>query len=189
MKHSIILLVVVLSLAVAAAAQEIKFPPGLNNLAAKAKETVDVTLDGQMLQLASGYLSDKNSDEAETRKVVEGLKGIYVKSFEFDKPGQYSMADVESVRSQLQAPTWSRVVNVRDGNELTEVYFKSENGQISGLMLIAAEPQELTLVHIVGPIRPDQLKALSGHFGIPNTGGTEHKSQAPTTPKAKEPGK
>jgi hypothetical protein len=175
MKRFIALLSLVVLLGSLAEAQDIKFPPELDKLAGKARETVDVTLDGQMLQLASGYLSDKDSDEAETKKIVQGLKGVYVKSFEFGKPGEYSPADVEFVRSQLRAPTWSRIVHVKDAKEQTEVYLKSENGQVAGLFVIAAEPQELTFVNIVGPIRPEQLRSLSGHFGIPDT---EHRSKA-----------
>lgn len=39
------------------AAQEFKIPPGLDRLAEKASEVVDVTLDSSMLQLASRFLS------------------------------------------------------------------------------------------------------------------------------------
>lgn len=186
MKRFIAVLIAVLMLALVASAQDIKFPPGLDKLAAKATETVDVSLDGQMLQLASGYLSNKDSDEAETKNLVRDLKGIYVKSFEFDKPGEYSPADVDFVRSQLTAPTWSRVVQVKEPNEAVEVYFKYENGRVGGLMLIAAEPKELTLVHIIGPINLQQLKNLSGHFGIPNTGGSQESKTTNGTKDAKD---
>ena len=90
------------------AAQDIKIPPSLDRLADKASEVVDVTMDSSMLQMASKFLSDKDADEAKAKKLVGGLKGIYVKSFEFDKPGEYDMADVEAIRSQLRAPGWSR---------------------------------------------------------------------------------
>jgi hypothetical protein len=80
---------------------------------------------------------------------------------------------------------WSRVVNVREASEQTEVYFKNENGQIAGLVVIAAEPLELTFVQIVGPIKPDQLKGLTGHFGIPVIVGGEHPPQPPKKPAAK----
>jgi len=70
---------------------------------------VDVTLDASMLQLASGFLSKDDPDEAQVKKLVSKLKGVYVRSFEFDKEGQYSMSDVEAIRSQLRGPGWSRM--------------------------------------------------------------------------------
>ena len=159
------------------AAQDIKMPPSLDRLAAKASEVVDVTMDSSLLQMASKFLSDKDADEAKAKKLVSGLKGIYVKSFEFEKAGEYDMADVEAIRSQLRAPAWSRIVGVksRKNGENAEVYLKTENGKISGLTVIAAEPKELTIVNIVGTIDPDELSDLGGHFGIPKIDATSTK--------------
>jgi hypothetical protein len=152
------------------AAQEIKFPPNLEQLASKAAEVVDVTMDASMLQLASRFLSEKDADQAKVKKLVAGLKGVYVKSFEFDNPGEYSQSDLESIRSQLRAPEWSRVVGVRSrkSSENAEVYMRKEGDKIGGLTIIATEPKELTIVNIVGPIDPEMLSELGGHFGIPS---------------------
>src|ERR1044071_3621589 len=84
-------------------AQDIKIPPALG---ARASEKVDVTLDGNMLQLAAKFLSDGKSDEAQVKKLIAGLKSIYVRSFEFEKEGEYNPADVEAVRTQFRAPAW-----------------------------------------------------------------------------------
>ena len=151
------------------AAQEIKLPPSLERLAAKAVETVDVTMDPAMLQLASRFLSDKDPDEARVKKLVAGLKGIYVKSFEFDKTGEYLESDIDAVRSQLRAPGWSRVVGVRSrrNGDNAEVFIKSDGDQISGLFVLVAEPRELTIVNILGPLRPEDLRERGGNFGIP----------------------
>ena len=166
-----------LVLALAGQAQKLNFDFG--KLAAKAKEVVDVNLDGTSLQFASKFLSDKDADEAQAKKVVSGLKGIYVKSFEFEKPGAYTTADVQALRAQLSGPQWSRIVDVhseKDG-ENAEVYLRTEAGKVTGLSILAAEPTELTVVHIVGAIDPDSLNQLGGQFGIPKL--------PPSKPKAK----
>jgi len=150
-------------------AQELKLPASLDRLAAKASEVVDVTMDANLLQLASRFLSDKNKDDAQVKKVVGGLKGIYVKSFEFEKAGEYQESDIEPLRTQLHAPAWSRIVGVRSrkSGDNSEVYVKTEGGKIGGLAILVTEPKELTIVSIEGSIDPDQLKELGGHFGIP----------------------
>jgi hypothetical protein len=150
-------------------AQEIKLPPSLDRLAAKAREVVDVTMDANLLQLASRFLSDKNADDAQVKKLIGGLKGIYVRSFEFEKPGEYQDSDLDAVRTQLHAPAWSRIVGVRSrkSGENSEVYVKTENGKIGGLAILVTEPKQLTIVNIEGSIDPDQLNELGGHFGIP----------------------
>jgi hypothetical protein len=173
MKTAVITLIALMPLA----AQEIKMPPSLDRLAAKASEVVDVTMDSSLLQMASKFLSDKDADEAKAKKLVAGLKGIYVKSFEFDKAGEYDMADIEAIRSQLRPPAWSRIVGVksRKNGDNAEVYLKSENGKISGLTVISTEPKQLTIVNIVGTIDPEELSDLGGHFGIPKMDGASGK--------------
>lgn len=165
-------------LALLAAGQEFKIPPNIEKLAAKASETVEVTLDGPMLQLAGKVLSEKRPDEAQAKKLVQGLRSIFVRSFEFDAPGQYTAADVESLRSQLRSPEWSRIVGVRSTKgDNADVFFRMDKNQIVGLAVIAAEPKELTVVYIDGNIDPSQLSALSGQFGIPKLEGSPRKEQ------------
>jgi Domain of unknown function (DUF4252) len=150
------------------AQQDLKMPVNLGKLAEHATESVDVTLETSMLQLASKFLSKDDPEEVQVKKLVSKLKGVYVRSFEFDKEGQYSMSDVESIRTQLKAPVWSRIVGVKSLNgENSEIYLKKDGEQIGGLVVIAAEPKELTIVHIDGPINPEDLSSLGGHMGIP----------------------
>jgi len=152
------------------AAQEIKLPANLEKLAAKAEESVDVTLSGSMLRLAAKFISDKDADTANVRKLIAGLDGIYVRSFSFAREGEYNMADVDALRAQVQPPNWSRIVGVtsrRTGDDV-DVYFKIAAGdKLGGIVIIAAEPRELTVVSIAGTIDPDQLVDLSGEFHIP----------------------
>ncbi len=170
MKSVLLLLALGLALIVPswAASDDIKFPVSFGKLAEKATETVDVTLDSSLLQLASGFLSDDDKDDASVKKLVSRLKGVYVRSFQFDKDGQYSSGDVEAIRSQLKGPQWSRILGSKSSKgETSEIYIKKNGDAIAGLVLIDAEPREFTVVHIDGPINPDQLSELSGHIGIP----------------------
>jgi len=168
MKTTGLLTILFLLLAGLAAGQQVKWD--YSKVAARASESVDVNLDGSMLRLATKFLSDDDDNEAQVKKLVAGLKGIYVKSFEFKNPGEYSAADVEAFRSQLRAPEWQRIINVhsKEDGENVEVFIKAEGKSIGGLAIIATEPKELTLVNIVGPIDLDNLSELGGHFGIPD---------------------
>lgn len=155
--------------------QEIKMPVNLDRLAQRASDTVDVTLDASMLQLASRFLSKDDPDEAQVKKIVSKLKGIYVRSFEFNKDGQYSMSDVDAIRAQLKAPGWSRIVGVKSAHgENSEIYVKKDRDQVAGLVVLDTEPKELTIVQIDGPIDPEELSELGGHMGIPKLGKLKH---------------
>ena len=143
----------------------------LDHLAAKASQTVDVNIDERLMKMASKLFSDKNIDEKEIKQLLAGIKGIYVKSFEFEADGQYTAADVESIRTQVRGPSWSRMVNVtskKDGG--LEVYLSFQGELVNGLAVIATDDREFTVVNIVGPVDVDKLTKLEGQFGVPDLG-------------------
>ncbi len=167
----IAVLLVILS-AFAAKAQDARIQmASLDHLASKASQTVDVNIDERLMQVAAKIFSDQKADEKEIKELINGLKGIYVKSFEFENDGQYTDADVESIRSQLRGPAWSRLVNVtskKDGN--IEVYLLLNGAQIGGLAVLSTDDRELTVVNIVGPVDLEKLAKLEGQFGVPELG-------------------
>ena len=180
------LAIIAISLSPVWAADDLKLPINFDKLAERATESVDVTLDQSTLQLASGFLSKDDPDEVQVKKMIGKLKGIYVRSFEFDKEGQYSMSDVQALRAQLKGPNWSRIVGVKSiKGENTEVYLLKNGDQIGGLVVLDAEPKELTIVHVDGNISPDELSRLSGHMGIPEL-SKEKKKKRDSGGNAKE---
>ena len=139
----------------------------LDRLADKATQKVEVTLDGSLLKVASKFLSADDPDEARIKKLVAELKGIYVKTFQFEKEGEYSEADISSIRKQLDSG-WSRIVTVqskKDG-ENAEIYLKTGSAD-GGLAILCAGAKELTVVNIVGKIDLDELSELGGNMGVP----------------------
>jgi hypothetical protein len=144
---------------------------GLDHLAAKASQTVDVNIDERLMRVASRVLSDKDEDEREVKKLVAGLKGIYVKSFEFETGGQYTPADIETIRTQLRGPGWTRLVNVTSRKEgMLEVYLLFNGDTVGGLAVLHTDDKELTVVNIVGPVDIDKLAKLEGQLGVPDLG-------------------
>jgi hypothetical protein len=141
----------------------------LDSLANKASETVDVKLDEHLMQMTAKFFVSKDPDDAEIRELIKGVKGIYVKSFTFEKAGEYSPAEVDSVMSQLRGGAWSKIIGVtskKDGDNV-EVYLNTAGDQINGLAVLSIEPKEFTVVNIVGPINLEKLVQLEGQFGVP----------------------
>jgi hypothetical protein len=122
-----------------------------------------------MLRLLARF--DRDSGDAATRRMLGGLESVYVRSFKFEWENEYQSADLDAVRAQFQAPLWSRVVGVRSkssGEGNVDVYFKDGgNGKLAGIVVIAAEPTQLTFVSIAGSLDPSQLVDLGGQFHIP----------------------
>jgi hypothetical protein len=151
--------------AVPASAQKINLDfPGL---ADRAEEVVDITLDASMLRMAAKFFSTKNADERALREMVGGLEGIYVRSYEFSKEGEYDRGLVDRIKTQL-GPSWKPLVTVRSKKrENVNIYANMIGDKVTGLVIISAEPREFTVVNINGPIDIERLSELEGQFGIP----------------------
>ena len=166
----LIALLLIITTAFVARAQDSRIQmSSLDHLAAKASQTVDVSIDERLIRIAAKVFSDKDVEEKEIKNLLVGIKGIYVKSFQFDADGQIATADVESIRAQLRNPGWSRLVGVtsrKDGN--FEVHLLMIGEQIGGLAVLHSDLRELTVVNIVGPVDLKKLARLEGQLGIPD---------------------
>lgn len=152
----------------------------LDKLESKATQSINVTLDGSILRLAVAFLKDSDPEERAVKELVLGLKGIYVKVFEFDKEGEYAAADVDTVRSQLRSPGWSRMVGVksRKEGENMEVYTMMSGSQVNGLTVLTTGDKQLAVIQIVGSIDLEKLIKLSGKLGIPSIDITKEAKEA-----------
>jgi hypothetical protein len=181
-KTQFIALLLIITSAFVAKAQDSRIQmASLDHLAAKASQTVDVNVDERLMKMASRLFSDKDDDEREVKKLIANLKGIYVKSFEFETEGQFVAADLEPIRTQLRGAGWTRMVNViskKEGN--VEVYLQFAGETINGLAVLHTDDKELTVVNIVGPVDLDKLAQLEGQMGIPELGIESSKSKKKT---------
>ncbi|MGC1782911.1 MAG: DUF4252 domain-containing protein [Acidobacteriaceae bacterium] len=150
-------------------------PAGLEKqLAERASNVSEVTLNKNMLNFGSQFLDSKKTDDQQAKNLIQKLNAIYVRDYEFDQPGAYTAEDLKTIRRRFLGPEWSPMVQERSkkGGDNTDVFVKLVNGEIHGMFVLDAEPKELSLVYISGTINPHELGQLSGNFGIPkiNTG-------------------
>jgi hypothetical protein len=145
----------------------------LDKIGANAKSSTNITLDSDTLKMAAGYLGgDNDKDTANVKSVVAGLKGVYVRSYEFDKPGQYSEADLAPLRAYLKQPKWKAILDVKEDGEWTQVFFlPAPNNKLAGVAVVSSEATEVTVVYLDGELNIGDLQKLGGSMGIPDLKG------------------
>jgi len=159
------------ALAALAPAQTTQLPlpsPVEKELAARASNVTEITLGKNMLAFAAKFMDKNDEDEAATRKLIEGLDGVYVREYEFDKEGEYSVDDVAKLRAYFETGDWTPIVRERsrkDG-ENADIMMKMVNGETHGMFILETEPRELTIVLILGPIHIDDLSRLTHISGL-----------------------
>lgn len=137
----------------------------LEALAKRAKSFNQVSLNGATLRSLVG--SETNPQAA---NLLAHLQGIYVRDLEFARPGEYSPRDLRALEAQLSAPGWHTIVHVRNATERTWIAVRhNSEGIITALAVLDAEPTELTVVNIVGPL-PRGLASLGALGGLGNLG-------------------
>ena len=159
--------------AVPALAQTSPLPlpsPVEKQLAARATHVSEVTLDKSMLGFASQVMDGRHKDrnDARARQLISGLDGIYVRSYEFDKPGEYSDSDLEQLRRHFETSEWTPIVRDQDRKtgEISDVMVKMVNGQSRGIFILSAEPKELSIVLLLGSVNMNDLGELRGLSGL-----------------------
>ncbi len=113
----------------------------LNALENRAEEVVEVNIDGKLLDLAKRVMVKVN--EANAKKVgqaISGLKGIYVRVYNFKNENEYNVGDVDEIRAQLNAPGWEKLANVRS---------KKNNQKIDVFTNRKASPSSMSSVRLI----------------------------------------
>jgi hypothetical protein len=159
------------ALAGPALAQTAQLPapsPIEKELTARASDVTEVTLGKNMLAFAAKVMNGKDDDDAEVRHLIEGLQGIYVREYEFEKEGEYSAEEIEQLRKYYETSEWTPMVhehNKKTG-ETSDVMVKLVNGESNGMFILDVEPKEVSIVLILGTIHMDDLGKLKGISGL-----------------------
>ncbi len=130
---------------------------GTEKFEAGASDVTNVNLDGKALGMVSG---GKEND------VAHKLNFVVVHSYKYDKPGMYKMEDVDAYRKKLQDGSWNCFIHTKDKDGTTDICSKGKDGENHEMVIMTAEPLELTFVHISGKMSFDDLGKLGGGMGI-----------------------
>ena len=163
------------AMAVPTFAQTAQLPapsPIEKELAARASDVTEVTLGKNMLNFAAKVMNGKDDDDAEAKHLIEGLQGIYVREYEFEKEGEYSVEQIDQLRKYYETSEWTPMVhehNKKTG-ETSDVMVKLVNGESNGMFILDVEPREVSIVLILGTTHMDDLGKLKGISGLSELG-------------------
>jgi Domain of unknown function (DUF4252) len=136
----------------------------LDRFAALAKSKAEISMDESMVKAAAGFLDDQDKDEAAAKKSAKDLKGFFLRAYEFNQKGLFKLEDLKPLLDQLKGPNWTSFLRVQEGNEQMEIWMHRTNGQMDGILMIAAEDKEVFVMNAVGVTSLSDLAAV-GQFG------------------------
>ena len=153
----------------AAADERAQISIDLPELEQRADEVVEVNLEGRSLHVGQKLLTLRKGVSRSVKEFVKGLKGVYVRRFWFARKKAYSREDSDPIRKQLKDDGWVPMIDVRDRQktETVAIYSYVENEKVASVTVVSEEPQELTVINIVGPVDLEALSELGGQMGLP----------------------
>jgi len=158
----------------------------LTALETKARDVVDVTVDGKLLDLAKRVTAKVNDPDAKkVAQAISGLKGIYVRVYNFALENQYDPADIDQIRAELNRPGWEKVANVRSkrNNQKVDIYTMFTGPDMSGAAVVISDSKSVAVVNVIGMVDIETLVELSGRMNIPKIDIERDTKTAATAPQ------
>ena len=157
---------------------------GTEKFAQGATEVTDVNLDKDMLSMV-GRGKGKGEGKGSGSDLAGKMDFVVVHSYTYDKPGMYRLEDLEIFRKKLKDGSWNCFVHVKEKDGSTDVCMRKGSEDLNEMVVMTAEPKELTFVHIKG--RGISMNDLSkygynGGYGGDYGGGRHRAPQAPAAP-------
>ena len=143
----------------------------LPNLKEKADEVVEVNLEGKSLEDGSRLLAIRQGVSGSMKSLLNGLKGIYRRTYRFGAGAVgFVDEDVDPIYQKMTGEGWSNVLDVHDKSkrESVTVYSYVENEAVVGVTVVSSDPNEVTVVNIVGAVDLDTLIEMSEQMGLPS---------------------
>ena len=136
---------------------------GTEKFAKGASDVTEINLDPKMMGMVPGGAGG----------MAHKMKFMVIHTYTYPKAGMYNDEDVEAYRKKLQDGTWSCSIHVKDKDGTTDICSRtSPDHEGSEMVILAAEPKELTFIHMSGDMSLEDLSRMGGRMGggsMPNT--------------------
>ena len=114
-----------------------------------------------------GFAASKGGDKGE---LAQKLDYIVVRDYEFARENEYNIDDLKPVFKKLDEGGWKHLVRSREEREMTDICIRQDaNGVTKEMVIISAEPKELSLIHLKGNVSLSDVK----NFGSLMKGATK----------------
>lgn len=139
---------------------------GTEEFAKGAIKSTEVNLNKNMLSMAGNSFGP--GGQGAEAGLAGKMDGVFVREYEYAKPGAYNMADVQKYIDRLNGNGWNHMVKERSATKNTDICFRGgDDGKPSEMVIIDASPHKLTFVHLTGHMSINDLSKLSHNYGSP----------------------
>lgn len=144
----------------------------LNSLANQPASHTGVVFDRSMLDVAQSVLEQGGLDAA---RAAAAVTSISFDTYRYKEPAFYTPEVMAQILASYRRAGWKHFVNsnqtpassAQPNSSILDVWMHFSGTDIDHVTVLIRGSREMSLVQVVGDLRPLDLLHLSGHFGIP----------------------
>jgi hypothetical protein len=133
---------------------------GAEKFAQGASEVTEINLDPSTMSMIGHGMFTRDSP---TGQLSSKLNFMVIHSYRYDKPGMYNMEDFDAYANKLTDGSWNCSVHVRSKSGSTDICSRTgPDHETNEMVILDAEPREITLIHMSGKMSLNDLVRMSG---------------------------
>ncbi len=106
-------------------------------------------------------------DDPEISTMLVGVRAVRVYTYEVNGDVARVQERMEAMRANLMKQGWQQIVAVRDDGELVSALIRMQGEKrIRGLAVLVQDDEDLTLVNVIGDIRPESFSAMMAALDV-----------------------
>ena len=118
------------------------------NIPDEITATNEVDIGPELMQAALGISTE---DEPGLAELLQGISGVRVRNYEVSADQAAALRpDIEGMAEELIKKGWTRIIRTSSDDEFINVSIRFHDGNMVGMVVLAAEEDEITLVNLVG---------------------------------------
>jgi hypothetical protein len=117
---------------------------------------VMINIGGNLLKLVQAAAHD----DPEAAAVLGGLLGVRINVYLTAGDLEPALEQVNRVKDLLSSSNWEPFVQVRETRETVDMYLKTDDEGVQGMLVMSVDESEAVFINILGSISPDALDGV-----------------------------
>jgi hypothetical protein len=137
---------------------------GAEKFAQGASEVTEINLDPNTMSMIGrgGDVFSLNRDKDKDSGLAHKMNFIVIHSYKYDKPGMYNMDEFLAYSKKLTDGSWNCSIHIRSKTGSTDICSRgAADHESNEMVILTAEPRELTFIHMSGKMSLDELNSMS----------------------------
>ncbi len=117
---------------------------------------VRINISGTLLK----FLAAVSKDDPEAAALMQNLEGIRVNVYNTSGQLDAALDQIARAKAVLMEEAWEPIVQVRETDKEVQIFSKTDDTRMLGLMVMSVDDEEAVFINILGELDPTKLQVV-----------------------------